>query len=111
MKGAKIAEIEKGEGRQRKRQKERSKARFSLPSSKALYCPIHIDPIADRYVDRPLPGGTAKIGRRRLTSVVGGRLTEKSIVGGRLKKKKGKGGKEERRSTLSPSLPARCPAP
>ncbi|RZR89913.1 hypothetical protein BHM03_00017730 [Ensete ventricosum] len=39
--------------------------RFSLPSCKALYCSVHIGPVADRYVDRPLPGGTAKIGRRR----------------------------------------------
>ncbi|RWW22044.1 hypothetical protein GW17_00013777 [Ensete ventricosum] len=32
----------------------------------------------DRYTDRPLPGGIAKIDRQRSISVVGGRLREKS---------------------------------
>ncbi|RZS02144.1 hypothetical protein BHM03_00032122, partial [Ensete ventricosum] len=37
---------------------------------KAPYCPIH----TGRYTDRPLPGGTAKIDRRRLISTVNGRF-------------------------------------
>ncbi|RZR94016.1 hypothetical protein BHM03_00022610 [Ensete ventricosum] len=73
---------------------------------KAPYRPVHTGPAADRYADWSLPGGTAKIGRRRSISTIGGRLTEKSTVGGRLKKKKGK---EERRSTWPPSSLARCP--
>ncbi|RWW12841.1 hypothetical protein GW17_00023477 [Ensete ventricosum] len=49
-----------------------------------------------RYADRPLPGGTAKIDRRRSISIVDGRLREKK--------------KEERRrrgeeNLLSPSCP------
>ncbi|RWW40369.1 hypothetical protein BHE74_00054221, partial [Ensete ventricosum] len=73
---------------------------------------------ADRYADRPLPAGTAKIDRRRSISAVGGRLREKSTIGGRLRKKKGRGrrrrrGKEERRRgeeiPRTPSLPAGHP--
>ncbi|RZR89702.1 hypothetical protein BHM03_00017475 [Ensete ventricosum] len=51
---------------------------------------MHIGPAVDRYADRSLPGGTAKIDRRWSISIVGDRLTEKSTVSGRLKKKKGK---------------------
>ncbi|RWW02626.1 hypothetical protein GW17_00034270, partial [Ensete ventricosum] len=63
----------------------------------ASYRPVHTGPAADQYADRPLPGGTTKIARRRLISAVGGRL----------KKKKGK--EERRRSTWPLSSPARCP--
>ncbi|RWW48129.1 hypothetical protein BHE74_00045819 [Ensete ventricosum] len=45
---------------------------FSLPSGKASYRSVHTDPAVDRYADRLLLGGTAKIGRQRLISVVGG---------------------------------------
>ncbi|RZR81433.1 hypothetical protein BHM03_00007652, partial [Ensete ventricosum] len=65
----------------------------------SLYRPVRTGPAADWYADRPLPGGTAKIGRWRSILAVGGRLREKSIVGSRLRKKKGRErrGKEERR--------------
>ncbi|RWW31342.1 hypothetical protein GW17_00004028 [Ensete ventricosum] len=61
------------------------------------YRPVHTGPTADRYTDRPLPGGTAKIGRWRSISAVCGRFKEKSTVGGRLRKKKERRrrGKEE----------------
>ncbi|RWV79398.1 hypothetical protein GW17_00059474 [Ensete ventricosum] len=61
------------------------------------YRPVHTGPAADRYADRPLPGGTAKIGRRQSISAVCGRFKEKSTVGGRLRKKKERRrrGKEE----------------
>ncbi|RZR94117.1 hypothetical protein BHM03_00022744, partial [Ensete ventricosum] len=39
-------------------------------NGKAPYRPVHTCPIADRYADRSLPGGTAKISRQRLISVV-----------------------------------------
>ncbi|RRT73456.1 hypothetical protein B296_00024460 [Ensete ventricosum] len=51
-------------GRKKKREKKNL-------ADKAPYHPVHIGPAADRYPDRPLPGGTAKIGRRRLISAVG----------------------------------------
>ncbi|RZR87472.1 hypothetical protein BHM03_00014903 [Ensete ventricosum] len=62
--------------------------RFSLPSGKAPYHPIHTGPAAERYTDRPLPDGIAKIDCRWSISTVSGRLREKSTVDGRLKKKK-----------------------
>ncbi|RZR80120.1 hypothetical protein BHM03_00006047, partial [Ensete ventricosum] len=40
-----------------------------------------IDQVSYRYADRPLPGSTTKIDRRRSISAIGGRLREKSIVG------------------------------
>ncbi|RWW27600.1 hypothetical protein GW17_00007968 [Ensete ventricosum] len=43
------------------------------------YCPIHTGPTADRYVDRPLPGGTAKIGRRQSISTVDGRFPSSMV--------------------------------
>ncbi|RWV81699.1 hypothetical protein GW17_00056854, partial [Ensete ventricosum] len=52
-----------------------------------LYRPVRTGLAADRYADRSLPGGTAKIGRRQSISTVGGRLREKSTVDGRLRKK------------------------
>ncbi|RWW81028.1 hypothetical protein BHE74_00010599, partial [Ensete ventricosum] len=64
--------------------------RFSLPSGKAPYHPIHTGPAAERYTDRPLPDGIAKIDCRWSISTVSGRLREKSTVDGRLKKKKGR---------------------
>ncbi|RZR88708.1 hypothetical protein BHM03_00016336, partial [Ensete ventricosum] len=84
------------------------------------------------YADRSLPGGSAKIDRRRSIegeidrrrsiSVVGGRLREKSIVGGRLREK-GKKKKWKRRKkrkeylfpcailvgALSPPAGRQCP--
>ncbi|RWV97812.1 hypothetical protein GW17_00039375 [Ensete ventricosum] len=49
------------------------KPRFSIPSGKAPYRPVHIGPAADRS----LPGSTAKINRRRSISTVGDRLKKK----------------------------------
>ncbi|RWW72965.1 hypothetical protein BHE74_00019188 [Ensete ventricosum] len=92
-------------------------SRFSLPSGKAPYHPVRTGPTADRYVDRPLPGGTTKIGRRRLISAVGGRFRlsvvdfdcRRSIEGeidcqwsieeGKGKKKRKRRKKKKRRST------------
>ncbi|RWW32630.1 hypothetical protein GW17_00002688 [Ensete ventricosum] len=65
-----------------------------LSSGKAPYRLVHTGPVADRYADRPLPGSTAKIGRRR------------SIEEEKGKRRRGK---ERRRSTSTPSSPARCP--
>ncbi|RZS22045.1 hypothetical protein BHM03_00054774, partial [Ensete ventricosum] len=76
---------------------------------KAPYRPVHTGPVADRYADRPLPVGTAKIGRR-LISAVGGRLTEKSIVDGRLKKKKGKEEEEKKKEEEVPGCRPRLRA-
>ncbi|RWV99985.1 hypothetical protein GW17_00037077, partial [Ensete ventricosum] len=90
---------------------------------KALYRLVHTDPTADRYTDRPLPGGTAKIDRQRLISAVGGRFRlsaidfdrQRSIDGeidhwqsteeGKGKRRRG----QKERSTWPPSSPARCP--
>ncbi|RWV78352.1 hypothetical protein GW17_00060695 [Ensete ventricosum] len=41
--------------------------------------PIHIGPIVDRYVDRPLPGGTAKIDCRRSISAINGRFPPSAV--------------------------------
>ncbi|RRT49554.1 hypothetical protein B296_00049680 [Ensete ventricosum] len=41
---------------------------------KASYRPVYTGPVADWYVDRSLPGGTAKIDRRRSISFIGGRF-------------------------------------
>ncbi|RWW79325.1 hypothetical protein BHE74_00012394, partial [Ensete ventricosum] len=82
-----------------------------LRASSSRMGPVRTGPAADRL----LPGGTAKIGRRRSISAVGGRLREKSTVDGRLKKKKGRRrrGKEERRrrgeEVPRASSPAHCP--
>ncbi|RZS11763.1 hypothetical protein BHM03_00043127 [Ensete ventricosum] len=98
-------------------------SRFSLPSRKAPYHPVHTGPIADRYVDQLLPGGTAKISHRRLISAACGRFRLSAVdfdyrrsIDGEIDRRwpieeeKGKRrGKEERRSTWPPSLPARCP--
>ncbi|RWW80725.1 hypothetical protein BHE74_00010920 [Ensete ventricosum] len=46
-------------------------------SGKAPYHPIRTGMAGDRYADRPLQGGTAKIDRRRLISAVSGRLKKK----------------------------------
>ncbi|RWW34723.1 hypothetical protein GW17_00000499, partial [Ensete ventricosum] len=43
-------------------------------SGKAPYRPVHTGLAADRYADRPLLGGTAKIDRRQLISVVDNRF-------------------------------------
>ncbi|RWW52760.1 hypothetical protein BHE74_00040803, partial [Ensete ventricosum] len=59
------------------------------------YRPVYTGLTADRYVDRPLPGGIAKIDHRRLISVVDGRLKEKSTVDGRLRKKREEEEEEE----------------
>ncbi|RWW34244.1 hypothetical protein GW17_00001003 [Ensete ventricosum] len=98
-------------------------ADFSLGEfshGKALYRPVHIGLAANRYADRPLSGGIAKIGHRRSISTVSGRLTEKLIVGDRLKKKKGKEEEEKKKEEVlgrrprlrvarAPSLPAGRP--
>ncbi|RWW31409.1 hypothetical protein GW17_00003982 [Ensete ventricosum] len=98
-------------------------SRFSLPNRKAPYHPVHTGPIADRYVDQLLPGGTAKISHRRLISAACGRFRLSAVdfdyrrsIDGEIDRRwpieeeKGKRrGKEERRSTWPPSLPARCP--
>ncbi|RWW45518.1 hypothetical protein BHE74_00048643, partial [Ensete ventricosum] len=65
-------------------------------------------PIAERYADRSLPGGTTKIDRRRSISVVGIRLREKSIVSGRLREKKGRRRRrreEEKKKSIHTSYP------
>ncbi|RRT52429.1 hypothetical protein B296_00019345 [Ensete ventricosum] len=51
------------------------------------YRPVYTGPAVDRYADRPLPGGTTKIGLRQSVSVVDGRL--------RKKKERRRRGKEE----------------
>ncbi|RRT65526.1 hypothetical protein B296_00014670 [Ensete ventricosum] len=79
-------------------------ARFSLPSGKAPYHPICIGPAGDRYADRSLQGGTAKIDRRRLISTVSGRLKTKRL------RRRGKKKKEEEKKYLAPSSPVRRPA-
>ncbi|RZS14008.1 hypothetical protein BHM03_00045658, partial [Ensete ventricosum] len=61
------------------------------------YRPVYTGLTADRYVDRPLPGGIAKIDHRRLISVVDGRLKEKSTVDGRLRKKREEEEEEEKK--------------
>ncbi|RWV89829.1 hypothetical protein GW17_00048003 [Ensete ventricosum] len=90
------------------------------------YRPVHTGPAVDWYADRPLPGGTAKIGRQRSISAVDdrfppstvdfrrrwsistvyGRFKEKSTVDGRLRKKKerrrGKEEEEEEEKYLAP---------
>ncbi|RWW71005.1 hypothetical protein BHE74_00021289 [Ensete ventricosum] len=92
-------------------------ADFSLGEfshGKALYRPVHIGLAANRYADRPLSGGIAKIGHRRSISTVSGRLTEKLIVGDRLKKKKGKEEEEKKKYlavVLACALPARLRCP
>ncbi|RWV81481.1 hypothetical protein GW17_00057093 [Ensete ventricosum] len=48
-----------------------------LLSGKALYRAVCTGSPTDWYADCPLPGGTAQIGRRRLISVIAGRLREK----------------------------------
>ncbi|RWW07771.1 hypothetical protein GW17_00028829 [Ensete ventricosum] len=69
---------------------------FSLSSGKAPYRPVCTGPVVDRYVDRPLSGGTAKrrsiegkIDRRRSISAVGGRL-RRNREGKKKKKRKRK---------------------
>ncbi|RRT38869.1 hypothetical protein B296_00033937, partial [Ensete ventricosum] len=72
---------------------------------------VRIGPPGYQYADRLLPGGTAKIDRRRLISAVGGRLREKKGRRRRGKEEKRRG--EERRIPHFPalSLLARCPRP
>ncbi|RRT47398.1 hypothetical protein B296_00042442, partial [Ensete ventricosum] len=93
-----------------------------VPGTQVLHRPLLA---ADRYANRPLPGGTTKIDRQRSISVVDGRLKEKStvddrlkeksIVGGRLRKKKGRGrrrrGKEERRRGEEEERRGKVPRP
>ncbi|RWW08543.1 hypothetical protein GW17_00028004 [Ensete ventricosum] len=47
---------------------------YRYPVGPAPYRPIHTNLAADRFADRPLPGGTAKIGRRQLILAVGDRF-------------------------------------
>ncbi|RWV98716.1 hypothetical protein GW17_00038418 [Ensete ventricosum] len=65
------------------------------------YRAVRTGPPGYQYIDRPLPGGTAKIDHRQSISAVGGQLREKSIVDDRLREKKGRRrrrtGNEERR--------------
>ncbi|RWV92344.1 hypothetical protein BHE74_00018183 [Ensete ventricosum] len=39
-------------------------ARFAFPGGKAPYRAVRTNPPTDRYVDHPLPGGTAEIDRK-----------------------------------------------
>ncbi|RWW07073.1 hypothetical protein GW17_00029551 [Ensete ventricosum] len=57
-------------------------ARIALPSGKAPCRVIFIGSPGDRYTDRPLPGGTVEIDRRRSISIIGGQLREKEEEGG-----------------------------
>ncbi|RWW47610.1 hypothetical protein BHE74_00046383 [Ensete ventricosum] len=73
----------------------------------ASYHPVHTGSAADRYVDRPLPGGTAKIGCRRLISPLAIDFDRRRSIDGEIdrrrsieeEKRKRRRGKEERRST------------
>ncbi|RZS13755.1 hypothetical protein BHM03_00045389 [Ensete ventricosum] len=88
-----------------------------------LYRPIravHTSPSGYQYADRSLPGGTAKIDRRRSISTVGDRLEEidrwRSIEGEKGKKKKKrkrrkKKEEEKKKEYLALFLPARCRRP
>ncbi|RWW17994.1 hypothetical protein GW17_00018049 [Ensete ventricosum] len=115
---------EEEEEEEKKKEEEEAKEKRYLEPGKAPYRPVHTGLAADRYADRSLPGGIAKIGCRQLISTVGDRFRplavdfgcRRSIVGEidrRLSIEEGKGkrrrGKEERRSSWPPSLPARCP--
>ncbi|RWV95414.1 hypothetical protein GW17_00041964 [Ensete ventricosum] len=81
------------------------------------YRPIHTGPAADRYTDRPLPGGTAKIGRRRSISAVDGRFPPSIVDFSRLRsieEEKGKNKKRKRRRRRRGEVPrvalaALCP--
>ncbi|RWW49798.1 hypothetical protein BHE74_00043987 [Ensete ventricosum] len=83
-------------------QLEREKAYDAVMNELPIHLPLEliylriVPPGTYRYVDRPLPGGTAKIDRRRSISAVDGRLKEKSTVGGQLRKK-GKRKKKKRK--------------
>ncbi|RZS21025.1 hypothetical protein BHM03_00053611, partial [Ensete ventricosum] len=58
---------------------------------------VHTGPPSYRYMDRPLPGSTTKIDRRRWSiSAVGRRLREKLTVGGRLREKKKEEGEKKK---------------
>ncbi|RRT75949.1 hypothetical protein B296_00022319 [Ensete ventricosum] len=74
-----------------------SESRFSLPSGKAPYRPVHTDPITDWYADHLLSSSTAKIDCRRSILDVDDRLREKSTVDDRLKKQKGKKKRKRRK--------------
>ncbi|RRT41459.1 hypothetical protein B296_00057802, partial [Ensete ventricosum] len=74
-------------------------------SGKALYRSVRTIPVVDWYADRPLSGGTAKIGRRRLILAVDGRLKKKK--GRRRRGKK----KEERRRGEVPRAILACAPP
>ncbi|RZS04777.1 hypothetical protein BHM03_00035165 [Ensete ventricosum] len=52
---------------------------FGVEGSKAPYRLVCTGPTADRYTDRLLSGGTAKIDRRRLISAVGGRFRSLAV--------------------------------
>ncbi|RZR80575.1 hypothetical protein BHM03_00006610 [Ensete ventricosum] len=70
-----------------------NKEKIHLKVSIYLFPPF----LCYRYADGSLPGGIAKIDRRRSISAVDGRLREKSIIGGRLREKKGKRRKKKKR--------------
>ncbi|RZR89557.1 hypothetical protein BHM03_00017310, partial [Ensete ventricosum] len=115
---------EEEEEEKKKEEEEAKEKRYLEPSSPARrHCRCR-PRIADRYADQSLPGGIAKIGRRRLISTVGDRFRPSAVDFGcrwsiageidcRRSIEEGKGkrrrGKEERRSSWPPSLPARCP--
>ncbi|RZS28839.1 hypothetical protein BHM03_00062486, partial [Ensete ventricosum] len=73
------------------------------------YRPVCTGSIVDRYVDRPLPGGTAKIGRRRsICGEIDRRLSIEEVKGKRRKKTKKKAEEEEKNKylTRAPLSPA-----
>ncbi|RWW25099.1 hypothetical protein GW17_00010575 [Ensete ventricosum] len=75
-------------------------------SGKAPYRPVHTSPTADRYANRPLPGGTTKIDRRRSISTID--FDRRQLIDGE-KGKRRRGKEERRRSTWPSSSPACCP--
>ncbi|RWW43211.1 hypothetical protein BHE74_00051153 [Ensete ventricosum] len=89
---------------------------------KASYRPVCTGPVADWYVDRSLPGGTAKIDRRRSISFIGGRFRllavdfdrRRSIEGEidhrrSIEEEKGKKKKRKRRKKKRKRSTSRCP--
>ncbi|RWW09245.1 hypothetical protein GW17_00027270 [Ensete ventricosum] len=85
-------------------------------SSKTPYRLVHNGPVADRYADRSLSGGTAKIDSRQ--SIEGETDRRRSIEGEKGKKKK----RRRRKKTIHTSfpravlarmssLPTHCPRP
>ncbi|RWW68988.1 hypothetical protein BHE74_00023442 [Ensete ventricosum] len=66
-----------------------------------------VPPGTDRYADRPLPGGSTKIGRRRSISVVDGRFPPSAVDLRR--RRRGKEEEEEKKKNKKRST-SRCPS-